>query len=158
VLVGCTSEQEDINGWMVEQARGMRGGIPPLPAIMTFPVVDYDADEAVEPFFTGRIEPVRKPTDIGDTRIEDHQPEPLEAYPLESLHMVGVMSKAGATHALIRADKSLYQVRVGNYMGQDMGLITAIKEDTVELLEHVQDETGEWIPRTSSLLLQEAVK
>ena len=55
--------------------------------------------------------------------------EPLESYPLESLTYVGVMTRGKVSYAIIAADASLYQVRVGNYMGQNFGVITKISEE-----------------------------
>lgn len=81
--------------------------------------------------------------------------EPLEAYPLESLQMVGSISKQGNTIAIIKADKTTYYVRTGNYMGQNFGVITTVTEGDVTVKELVQDSTGDWIERTSSLQLQE---
>lgn len=85
----------------------------------------------------------------------DRRREPLEAYPLESLKMVGVLMQNKVVHALVQVDKSLYQVKVGNYMGQDFGVVTAISESEVTLRELVEDMNGDWVERTSSLLLQE---
>jgi type IV pilus assembly protein PilP len=164
VLGACSSEQENIRAWMDEQSSGMKGRVEPLPEIKVFPVVDYAVGEAaVEPFAVSRIVPVAGgqatvSSSGGIKPPEPHRKEPLEAYPLESLKMVGRLSKDRVVHALIRADKALYQVAVGAYMGQDYGVVTAIREDAVELRELVQDMNGDWVERTSSLLLQEAVK
>lgn len=85
----------------------------------------------------------------------DRRKEPLEAYPLESLTMVGVLVQNQVMHALIRADKSLYQVKVGNYLGQDFGVITDIGDAEIKLTELVEDTDGDWVRRDRSLLLQE---
>ena len=85
----------------------------------------------------------------------DRPKEPLEAYPLESLKYVGFMTKKKKTYALIQVDDALYQVRTGNYMGQDFGVITKINETEVLLKELVQDPVGDWTERDSSLQLQE---
>lgn len=52
-------------------------------------------------------------------------------------------------------DNVIHQVRVGNYMGQDFGVVTAISETEVTLRELVEDVNGDWTERSSSLLLQE---
>ncbi|GHT92172.1 pilus biosynthesis protein PilP [Betaproteobacteria bacterium] len=158
-LGACSSERDNIRAWMDEQATGMKGRVDPLPEIKVFPVVEYVIDDvAVEPFAVSRIVPVAGTAAASTTGLQPkpHPKEPLEAYPLESLKMVGRLSKDHVVHALIRADKALYQVAVGAYMGQDYGVVTAIREDAVELRELVQDMNGDWVERTSSLLLQEA--
>jgi type IV pilus assembly protein PilP len=47
-------------------------------------------------------------------------------------------------------------VRKGNYMGQNFGVITAIDEGQISLKELVQDSTGDWVERVTSLQLVEA--
>lgn len=69
--------------------------------------------------------------------------------------MVGVIIKQGQSHAIIAADKTLHQVRVGNYLGQNYGQITAISETEIALKELVEDQSGEWAERVSTLQLQE---
>ncbi|WP_332672249.1 pilus assembly protein PilP [Aromatoleum sp.] len=152
-LGACSTDQEDIHGWMAEQEKGMKGTVKPLPEVHPFPVVEYTAGDAT-PFAPARIEPEAKARagsgpDLGRLR------EPLEAFPLESLELVGVMKQSAKEHALVKADKSLYQVRVGNYVGQNFGLVTHITETEVMVKELVEDLNGDWVERTSKLLLQE---
>jgi len=52
----------------------------------------------------------------------------------------------------------LYQVRVGEHLGQSYGRVTKITETEVTLREIVQDAAGEWIERVASLQLQERSK
>ncbi|MDR2688553.1 MAG: pilus assembly protein PilP [Azoarcus sp.] len=155
LMFGCASEQDDINGWMSEQAISMVGVVKPLPEIKSFSPVDFVAvADVADPFDPVRIEPAAK----RGTRRDDEdmrRREPLEAYPLESLRMVGMLSRGRQVHALIQAGPSLYQVGVGNYMGADFGKITAITESAVELQELVEDMNGDWTERTNSLQLQE---
>ena len=84
--------------------------------------------------------------------------EALEAYPLDVMSMVGSLDKAGQKVALLRVDKLLYQVRQGNYLGQNYGRVTQITEREITLREIVQDAAGEWIERSSMLQLQENTK
>jgi type IV pilus assembly protein PilP len=84
--------------------------------------------------------------------------DPLEAYPLDNLAMVGSVQRKGEIFALIKVDALLYQVRSGEYMGQNYGKVLKITETEVELREIVQDATGEWIERQSNLQLQEGAR
>jgi type IV pilus assembly protein PilP len=84
--------------------------------------------------------------------------EPLEAFPMDSMSMVGSVTKNGQQYALLRVDNLLYQVKVGDYLGQNYGKITRISETEVSLREVVQDAAGEWIERTSTLQLQEKAR
>jgi type IV pilus assembly protein PilP len=83
-------------------------------------------------------------------------PEPLEAFPLESIQMLGTITQEKETFALVKAGPNLYRVRKGNYLGQNFGVITAIDEAQINLKELVQDSTGDWVERVSSLQLVEA--
>lgn len=155
-LLGCANEQEDIQAWMNEQAAGMRGSVKPLPEIKPFPVVAYSSSALIEPFKVSRIEPERKASGGGALRPDpDRRREPLEAYPLESLRMVGVLMQGNVAHALIQADRSLHQVKRGNYLGQDYGVVTSVDESGVTLRELVEDMNGDWVERTTTLQLQE---
>ena len=153
-LTACAGEQEDIQGWMAEQEKGMSGTIKPLPEMKPAPVVKYEAEGATDPFVISRIEPETKTSSRGGPDL-DRRREPLEAYPLESLQLVGVITQNRKVHALVRADRNLHQVKVGNYMGQNFGLVTAISESEVTLKELVEDMNGDWVERISKLLLQE---
>jgi type IV pilus assembly protein PilP len=83
--------------------------------------------------------------------------EPLEAFPLESLQMVGTMQRGKSTFALVRTtDKDIYQVRIGNYLGQNFGVIIDISDNEIRLKELVQDGSGDWTERSSTLQLAEA--
>ena len=154
ILAGCSSgEQQDIREWMDEQAKGMRGAVRTLPEIKPFPVVEYVGPSVDDPFRKGRMEVERRANTALRPNL-DRRKEPLEAYPLESLKYVGVMTRKKVSFAIIQVDGSLYQVRVGNYMGQNFGVITQVSESEVTLKELVQDSAGDWVERVSTLLLQ----
>ena len=85
----------------------------------------------------------------------DRRREPLESYPLESMQMVGILMQGRNTHALIKANNALHQVKVGNYMGQNFGVVTQITETEVTLRELVEDVYGDWVERITPLTLQE---
>lgn len=136
----------------------MRGGVQPLPEIRPFPITEYSVDDLVPPFSPSRIVPDQRAAATGSAGLRpdpDRRKEPLEAFPLESLTMVGVLIQGEQKHALIRSGSVVHQVRVGNYMGQNFGLVTEIGETEVRMKELVEDINGDWSERTSSLLLQE---
>ena len=154
LMVACTTEQDDLRAWMAAQERGMVGRVDPIPEMAPFPVVAYDAAGELDPFASSRVEPVAVETVVGGPDM-DRRREPLEAFPLESLNMVGMMSREDLTQALIHVGGVIHQVNVGQYMGQDHGMVTSITESEVTLVELVQDIEGNWVERTSRLLLQE---
>ena len=155
-LAGCGGgEHEDIKQWMKESAKDLKGKVPPLPEIRPFPVVAYEAGDLIDPFNPKKIEPERKQKGGGIQPDMNRRREPLEAYPLETLKMVGTLIQGKRVHALVQADKTLHQVKVGNYLGQNFGVITNITETEVTLKELIQDAAGDWVERASTLQLQE---
>jgi type IV pilus assembly protein PilP len=106
----------------------------------------------IDPFKVSKLEPDKK----SGVFVPDanRRREPLEAYPLESLKMVGVLIKRGQSHAIIAADKTLHQVRLGIISGRTTGR-SRPSETEVTLKELVEDAGGEWAERISTLQLQE---
>lgn len=159
LLSACGSDQnQDIKAWMKEASKDIKGHVLPLPEITPFPIVSYDAADTLNPFSPAKVEPEKKAEGGGGGLKPDLNRfrEPLEAYPLESLVMVGLLKREKMTNAIIRApDNKAYLVKIGNYMGQNFGMVIDITESEVKLKELVQDSSGDWVERSSSLLLQE---
>ena len=156
LLAGCAGgSEDDLQAWMTEQAKTMRGSVQTLPELKPFPVVAYAGTQGDDPFRSARMEPERRAS-AGALRPDmDRRREPLESYPLESMQMVGILMQGRNTHALIKANNALHQVKVGNYMGQNFGVVTQITENQVTLRELVEDVYGDWVERISTLTLQE---
>lgn len=156
LLGACGGEShQDLREWMRQQGEGVRGKIDPLPQVKPYEAFVYNAFDLPDPFKPRKIEAHgaggKLQPDLNRRR------EPLEAHPLESVHMVGTMQRGQAMYALLRAsDKSVYQVRQGNYVGQNFGVITEISDAEVRLKELIQDSAGEWTERTSTLFLEDA--
>jgi type IV pilus assembly protein PilP len=159
MLAGCFGEEfGDLKAELKEKTKDLRGRIDPLPVVKPYEPVPYKAFDQADPFSAAKIELVTKSASSGGGGLKpdfNRPKEPLEAYPLESLKMVGVLQQRKASFALIKADVGLYRVKVGNYMGQNFGLITSISESQVQLRELIQDPAGDWTERQSTLQLQE---
>ncbi len=155
-LVSCSgnSDQDGLRQWMNDATKNVKGKIPPLPQVKPYEPVAYDAGNLVDPFKPSKILPERSNKGGGAKPDFDRPREPLEAYPLESLKYVGVMTKRKTSFAIIQVDGALYQVRTGNYLGQNFGVITKVSESEVVLKELVQDPAGDWVERMTSLMLQ----
>lgn len=159
LLAACGGgEYQDLREELKKLSAGMRGKVPPLPVVKPYEPVSYNAYDLPDPFGTGKIDLVAKTASAGGGLKPDlNRPkEPLEAFALESVKVVGMIEQGKQVQALVRADASVYRVKVGNYMGQNFGLITAITETEVKLRELVQDASGDWTERISTLQLQEA--
>lgn len=153
-LASCGGEQNsDLKLFVSESDNLPRGRIPPLPDVKPYEPFNYDAYDLVDPFKPRKIEP---PKSAGGGPQPDltRRKEPLEAYPIENLRMVGNLQQSKTNFALVKSpDNNLFRVKTGNYMGQNFGLITEITESTIKLKEIVQDSAGDWTERLSTMTL-----
>lgn len=156
LLAACSGgEQEELRQWMKQETKDLRGKIPPLPEVKPYEPVPYDAAGLVDPFRSSKMMAERKAGGGGGVQPDLNRPkEPLESYPLESIKYVGSLTKSRQSHGIVQVDGALHQVRAGNYMGQNFGVITKISEMEINLRELVQDSAGDWVERNSTLHLQ----
>ncbi len=155
-LVACSSgDHEDVREWMSTVGQDAKGKIPPLPVVEPYEPVPYDVSDLIDPFKPAKLGLDAKKGGGGFKPDLDRPKEPLELYPLESLKYVGVITRAKLSYAIIQVESALYQVKIGNYMGQNFGVVVDVSESEVTLRELVQDSAGDWVERTSTLLLQE---
>lgn len=165
-LVGCSPAGEDeLRFWMAEQRANARVTVTPLTEPKKFIPEAYKDEGSVEPFNQTRLTQAlrRDSTQVASnaaliTPEMTRRKEPLESFPLDTMLMVGSLNKAGIPTALLKVDNLIYQVKVGNYLGQNYGKIIKITESTVQLREIAQDATGDWMERSASLDLQEGKK
>jgi type IV pilus assembly protein PilP len=156
-LFGCSGdEHSDLRQFIAESEKLPHGRIPPLPEVKPYEPFTYSALDLLDPFKPRKIE-APKGAGAGSLAPDvNRRREPLEAYPLESLKMVGTLEQNKQMYALVRApDNTLYRVRGGNYVGQNFGRIVGISESSVKLKEIVQDTGGNWEEKDQALLLQE---
>jgi type IV pilus assembly protein PilP len=164
LLVACTGEPfGDLKAELNEKSKDFRGRVDPLPQVKPYEPVPYTAEGVVDPFRPDRIDVAGAPkaprSDLSKTAPDLNRPkEPLEAFPLESLQMLGTIMQNRETFALVKAGPNLYRVKKGNYLGLNFGIVTGIDEISINLKELVQDGTGEWVERASALQLLEAKK
>lgn len=159
VLGGCSSEIDELKAFVRDSERGLPRRIEPLPAVKPFEPFAYEGFDLPDPFKPRKLTVPKEGAGGGIAPDLNRRKEPLEAFPLEQLKMVGTLQQAKEMYALVRADKTLYRVKKGNYMGQNFGLITEVTEGDIKLKEIVQDSAGDWAERQSVLpLLEEAGK
>ncbi len=155
LLTGCGGDKgDDLDQFMANAANDMSKNVQPLPEVKPYTPLQYNADTTLsDPFRARKVVGAN-----GGLQPNLNRPrESLEAYPLESLKYVGMLSRKKSTYGLIKKpDNAIEQVKVGNYMGPNYGLVTTISEGAIELKELVQDDTtGDWVERSASLNLQE---
>lgn len=161
-LAGCSDSQDELQAWTEQQRREVKFGMQALPAPTRFEPHPYDGQAGIDPFDAQRLRSAMKvesaqasPRLAAELR---RRREPLEAYELESMAMMGTLLRQGRSVALVSVDKMLYQVRLGDYMGQNNGRVVKIEEGRIELREVVQDPSGEWVERSASLQAQEGAR
>jgi type IV pilus assembly protein PilP len=159
VLGGCSSELDELKQFVRDSEKGLPRRIEPLPAVKPFEPFAYEGFDLPDPFKPRKLSAPKEGGGGGLAPDLNRRKEPLESFPLEQLKMVGTLSQGKDTYALVRAEKTLYRVKKGNYMGQNFGLITDVTESGIKLKEIVQDSAGDWAERQSELpLLEEASK
>ena len=166
VLAACeVAERDDLQKWMTDQRNQIRPKIVPIAEPKVFEPQSYDQVGAVDPFSKEKLTQALQRD--GAQSVANgalvapelaRRKQALEAYPLDAMVMVGSMVRSGKPVALVRVNNLLYQVRPGDYLGQNYGRVMKIEETEVALREIVQDAVGEWIERSAALQLQEGAK
>jgi len=159
VLTACGGGNlDDIRQFVENSSQGMRGKVETLPEVKPYEPFAYNAFDLADPFKPRKIDP-GKGKEGGLQPDMTRRKEPLEMYPLENLKMVGFLQKEHMNYALIGTpEKDLHQVKVGNYLGQNFGIITDvvirnISDAEIKLTELVQDSSGNWTERQTNMVL-----
>lgn len=162
-LSACTSSgQDELQAWMQSERNSIKPSVKPIPEPTKFVPQAYGGERLMPPFSIEKLASVLRGSQaapaVSSALIEpelNRRKQPLEAFPLDTMSMVGSLNRDGQLVALVKVDKLLYQVRSGNYLGQNYGRVTRITETEVVMREIVQDSAGEWIERAAALQLQE---
>jgi len=158
-LGACSGEQHsDLRQFVKDSDNLPRGRIPPLPEVKPYEPFAYNAYDLTDPFKQRQIQPPKGQALAGGIKPPDpnRRKEPLEAYPLENLKMVGTLAQKKEVYAVVKTpDNRLFRVRPGNFLGQNFGRITEISESAIKLKELIQDSGGEWKEEERALQLQE---
>lgn len=162
-ITGCdNSGMHEVRQWMDEVRQQTRVNVPPLAEPKKFLPFTYVAKDSLDPYNATKLAiALAKARSSSNSALRpdmDRRREPLESYPLDVLKMVGTLQKPRINYALVQADRTVYHLKVGNYVGQNFGMITKITETEIELKEIIQDASGEWVERQAKLELQESKK
>jgi len=163
VLGGCISSGgDDLQQWMSELRSSTKPHVVPISEPQQFFPQEYAAMDGVVPFDVSKLTQALRLESAQASGGSDliapeltRRKEPLEAYPVDAMRMVGSLQMEGMPTALLTIDGLLYQVRLGNYLGQNYGRIVGITETNIHLREIVQDSLGDWGERMIVLELQE---
>ena len=155
LLAGCAQDEfTDLRAFLAQSGQGAQQKLEPLPPVKVQEEFSYDPGELPDPF---RPRSMKSGKGGGGMQPDLTRPKgPLEQDPLDSLRMVGTLSKGGRIYALVRRpDNTLYRVAKGDRIGQNYGVILSISESSIEIQETVQDGAGDWTESKASMALQE---
>lgn len=156
VVSGCADNtMSDLESFVANAHKDRKPKIEPLPRVKPNPTFKYTASELVDPFSSANLIQ-RRPSPGGGGPAPDptRRKEPLEQFPLDALSMVGTLSNAAASWAIIRApDGTIHRAGEGNYLGQNYGKIAAVKDTQVDIVELVPDIGGGWTEREATLAI-----
>lgn len=158
LLYGCGGEEyQDLRDFVKNSGADMRGKIEPPPEVKPYEYFAYNNETNLPNPFKPRKQDARAGAGSGISQPDlDRPKEALEEFPLESLKMVGYLYQNKVGYAVIRAtDNKLYRVKAGNHLGLNFGLIKEVTDSSVIIKELVQDSSGDWTERDSSLQLME---
>jgi type IV pilus assembly protein PilP len=163
VLAGCgASNESELRQWMATVRQGIKPTVEPVPPPKEFIPYAYDSHGLIDPFDSQKVvmavarQQQARGTGSAIQPDLERRRELLEGFSLDQLHMVGMIKKGGTNVALVETNGATHLVRVGNYLGQNFGLVTRITETEIQLKEIVQDAAGEWVERPAKLELQES--
>ena len=151
-LAAC-SGQGDLHEW-VAQVKARKGApLPALPVVKTFETFIYQDQDRRDPFEPAP--PQATAQNAAGPHPDQNRPrQPLEAFPLDSLKMVGTIGAKGNVEALVKDPQGvIHQVHVGDYMGQNYGHVIQVTPSEVDLVELVPNGSGGWMERDASVAL-----
>lgn len=161
LLAGCSeSDVAEINSWMADVRKNTKVNVKPLTEPKTFIPFAYGVREQTDPMDPNKLlAELARAAANGTNPLrpdETRRKEFLESFPVDAMRMVGTINKAGINYGLVQIDRNLYQIKAGQRLGQNFGMVTGVSEAAISLKEVVQDAGGEWVERMSKLELQES--
>lgn len=162
VLAGCEEQSfSDLEQYIAEVKLRPKGMIKPLPEPKQPEPFTFKPEDLRDPFKPikasdgpGQINPQESKGGIKPDL--NRRKEELEAFPMESLKMIGTINAKSELWGLVKSsDNTVYRVKIGNYMGQNYGKIIRISPDRIELMEIVPDQPGTWREQQMTLMLSD---
>lgn len=161
-LGGCSSDGlDDLRTFTTNAHKDKKPRVEPPPEVKSYPKVKYSAMKLRDPFSVANLAPAsivggqgeNDPNAPDPTRIK----EPLEEYPLDTLAMVGTLTRGKQRWAVIKVQSGigeLHRVRIGEYLGRNHGRIIRITDSQITLVEIYRNPVGRWVEREAILQIQ----
>ncbi|MNF54279.1 Pilus assembly protein, PilP [compost metagenome] len=159
VLGGCGGNDDvaDLDAYMNQMRLSAPGKIEPTPTFRSYPAFTYSAGNLRSPF-SQQVRIDRAGQKQGSRNVSpdpDRVKQYLEGFNIEQFEMVGTLSNAAGSFALLRGAGGVHRLKVGDYLGRNDGRIVAISSSQVDVIEIVPDGEGAWLERPRTLPLKE---
>ena len=158
MLAACTNREfADLDEFMEEKRSRPGGVIPPIPAFKAYKAFSYSAASLRSPFDRPiEIREISQLQSVSTVEPDETRPkEFLEQFTLDSLDMVGSLSRGGVDWTLIQdPEGGVHRVRVGNYLGRNHGKIVEMTDSYLAVIEIVSDGSQGWVERPRTIKLR----
>ena len=167
LISGCViDDRTELEKKVGEILKRPPGRIAPLPEIKPYEGYAYKSGKAVardpfQLFYEASKEQGPEGKDTGLTEamekeIKNRNREELEDFELDSLRMVGTIEDQNVQWGIVLDPQgTVHRVKVGNYLGRNIGKILNIFEDRIELREIIKSPDGRWEERQAAIALAE---
>lgn len=166
LLAACGSnDQTELKTWMDKERAKTPTTIKKVEPPVSYNAVAYTLSNETHPFNSDKLkEAMLRQRDLSTNKQfqpdTNRKREQLEAFPIDTMRMVGYMynqkDKQAAAQLLVSG--VLHNVKLGQYLGTDFGRVMAVTETEIVLSERIQDSAGIWSERTSRIPLSIATK
>lgn len=158
-LAGCGNGNEvgDLDAYMNEVRLRPPGKIEPTPTFRSYPTFTYNAANLRSPFSRQvRVDLAGQKRGSRNVKPDPNRAKQyLEGFNIEQFEMVGTISNATSSFALLRGAGGVHRLKVGDYLGRNDGRIVAISGSQVDVVEIVPDGEGAWLERPRTIPLKE---
>ena len=154
LLTACGKDNSDLYQFIEQTKSTSVGSVKPIPQFKPYDSFTYSAADLRDPFVPN-VELDQPQGAVAGPSPDERRPrQPLEAFPLDTLAMVGIMEQADNQWALIKDPQNVvHRVQLGNYMGRNEGRVVAINESGIRLIEIVPDGIGGYIEREAAIAI-----
>ncbi len=156
LLAGCTRGMGDLRTWVAQEKAKKGAPLPPLPVIKTFETFTYNDQNLRDPFSPSSLELTRRGNNTSPRPDAQRPRQPLEAFPLSALKLVGSIGSGANIQALIMDPSGvIHRVKRNQYMGQNDGRVSKITPDHVDLVELIPNGNGGWMEHKAVVAMSE---
>ena len=158
-LAACSgnNDMNDLQQYIIEVSLRPGGAVEPMPQFSPYEAFTYSAASMRSPFDV----PIMAGTNVAQapaTQVQpdfNRMPQALEEFALSNLEMVGMITRASATIALVQDEVGkIHRVGVGHYMGRNHGKVSRVTPTEIELTEIVPSGDGGWVERPRIITIQ----